>query len=613
MPLSWEEIRSVMERRRSFDTDVKRRMIEVRDRYNGDYVIPLPDSKGEPVLPMVMPNLIADGIETLALRAAAVDPMIACPALDQDKLTGVRSIAMAEDRERALYGAWHFSHMTLLRRRAYRQVGGYGDMAFIVVPDFKSGRARIETRDALTSYPDEREADDIRRPSNCGFVYGRTAAWILSTLADRLDGKLLDRLRAARTNDEMWEMVEWVDDEHVVIGLLGQRNVTTEDSRRYPDHRGLHQELFRFPNRAGYCTAVVGRRVTMDRIAGQMDAMLPTYDLANKIMALEVDAMERSVYPDRYVIGVDSREPQIVGQWHDGRTGIINRLSNVSGIGALQNQPNQMTTMITDRLESAIRQSAGVNALASGLNPGSLRTGRALDSYAGFSIEPRLMELNDIMARCLTMVNECVVGVEKGYFGGTEIISYSGDPTDQGVLTYDPAKLYETELNVVTYPLPGADINNMTLAAGQMKGAKIGSALDVATMHPAIRNPKRSLREVALDDMDAALMQGLQQQVSSGGIPLTVVARIKELIRTGAPLEIAINTADEEFKEMQASVVEPGTPEAMPGMVPGAPTGPQTLVQEPVQQMGAGPDQRGFRELINALQATAPQSAGGDV
>lgn len=607
----WAEVRAIIERRRREDSPLKQRMIEIRDRFNGDFVYPLPASAGEPVLPITMPNLVADMIETQALQASSVDPRIVAPALDQDK---PRSMKRAGERRRAWKAAWYHSQMGLLRRRSYRHIIGYGYGAFIVTPDFEKGsttkgRARIETRDALTTYPDRRDPDDIRRAEDCAFVMGRSAAWLLSQFGpggrDILTSRVLERVIAARAADEMWDVVEWVDHDDIVLGLLGPRTREYHPRGDMTDAHGLTQVLARWPNRANRCPAVVGQRVTLDRIAGSMDAMLPTYDLANRIMGLEVDAMERAIYPDVYVTSSDNREPILAsGAWADGRTGQINRIQNASQVGTLQTQPSPMTTSIVDRLESSVRQSAGVNALASGLQPGSLRTGRALDSFQGFSIEPRLVELNEIMAQALTFVNEVVCEVESAWFPGVEISGFTGEPTDQGLTVYKPRDVWETKVNAVVYPLPGADINNMTLAAAQLAGSKTGSRRDAASIHPAIHDVDRTMREIIAEELDTATLQGLQQQVVQGAIPPMVVAKVKAKVLDGMTLDEAVISADEEFRKMQAEMAPPAAPEVQPGIAAGMPTGPAP--EELPTNIGPTNSQAGFRELVSALRRTAP-------
>jgi hypothetical protein len=94
MTTTWEEIAGYMWDRRNSDSYLIQQMIEARDRYNGDVVIPLPDLEGEPTMASLSPQIVADGIDHNAMRAASVIPAISCPALS----TKPRAKEAAADR-----------------------------------------------------------------------------------------------------------------------------------------------------------------------------------------------------------------------------------------------------------------------------------------------------------------------------------------------------------------------------------------------------------------------------------------------------------------------------------------------------------------------------------
>ena len=67
---TWEEINNTMSSRRRHDAPLIRRMVNTRDHYNGDITIPLVNVDGQPEMNVLMPYLVADGIEGTAMRAA---------------------------------------------------------------------------------------------------------------------------------------------------------------------------------------------------------------------------------------------------------------------------------------------------------------------------------------------------------------------------------------------------------------------------------------------------------------------------------------------------------------------------------------------------------------
>ena len=63
MAYTFDEIVGIIRQRENAQTPVLKKMIEVKDRYNGDYVIPLPTLDEEPILPPLTPSLISENID----------------------------------------------------------------------------------------------------------------------------------------------------------------------------------------------------------------------------------------------------------------------------------------------------------------------------------------------------------------------------------------------------------------------------------------------------------------------------------------------------------------------------------------------------------------------
>lgn len=565
MSFTWDEIRGIVAQRRSAEEHLKRAMIEVKDRYNGDYVIPLPSVKGQPDMDAPVPRLIADGIDGMAMAAASVRPIISVPALDGSKERGVRSLEYARIRRRALYGTWHHSKLHHLMRRLYRQHAGYGDMAMVVVPDFRNKRARVEMRDALTAYPEQRTAEDIRRPDNAAFVFGRSGHWVARTFPEAA------KLITTHHDDQIWDLLEWIDDDDVVIGILGPRDISVRTMVREGE---FSVELRRWPNKAGRCTAISTRRVTLDRVMGQMSNIVGTTDLMSKLMALDVLAAEKAIFPDRFVIGADGRAPQLLsGEWKDGRTGHTNLLADVTQIGELQSSPGPLTHPVLDRLESAARQSGGIHPFFSGQQPGSnLRTGRAIDNFQAFSIEPRIQEMQELMADALSLVNESILEVEKGYWPSRKYHVFSGWPSDVGYVDYEPKTHFEDVANVVTYAYPGTDAQGAAVTTAQMVGAGMMSRHTGMTRHPFVEDAEGEHKLIVEESLEQAVLVSVQQAASSGQMPVIDLARIKTLVKQGLSIEEAVQKADEEARERQttqAPLPEEGqaaAPETAPGL-----------------------------------------------
>lgn len=603
MAFTWGDIRSIVTQRRSEESETKRRMVDVLERYNGDYVIPMPSVEGQPEMEPPVPRLIADGIEHIAMFASSVRPVISSPPLDGNKEKGVRSREYASIRERAMYASWHRSQMDLQIRKGYRQLAAYGSTCFIVVPDFKNGYSKIELRDALTAYPELRVGEDIRRPDNVAFVFGRSSHWLRANYP--AESRNILGIRDLQ-GERIWDLVEWVDEDDIVIGVIGPRSVASHMAHRNNEGE-FSVELRRWKNRAGVVPVGCGNRITLDRVMGQMDTVLATNDLLGKMMGLDVLAVEKGIFPDRFVVGADGRPPQLIsGEWKDGRSGQTNLLANVSNLGELSSSPGPMTASTIDRLESAVRQTGGVNPLASGLTSSSLRTGRSIDNFQAVNIEPRVVEAQQIMERILTYVNEGIVAVEKGYFPSKKIFAFSGWPTSKGIVEYVPKEHFETHWNTVNYQFPGTDAAGATVTIGQMRGSGMMSQLTGLIRHPWVEDPAGEKAEILSDQLENAVLAGVQQQASQGTLPIQDVARIKQLVSEGMSIDSAVLKTNQEAQARQATqapAAEEGqisAPEAQPGLAQ-----PGQGAEQPLPEVqGPTEGQQNLRNLLVAMRRT---------
>lgn len=604
---SWNEIFTTMMARRSADTPLIARMLDTRDRYNGDVVVPLRDVDSEPDMKPLAPQVIRNGIEHTAMRANAAEPSIMVPAVNAGRQDS--ALRRAQTRRRALYSTWWDSGMSLLRGRAYRHLAGYGTFAMLVVPDFVNGRARIELRDPLTAYPELRSPGDFRAPLNVGFVYGRSPAWIKS----RYGQAVLDRLGPHPQGDGLWDMVEWIDETAVVLGVLGPRS--PEGLPASPPQSVRGAELRRWPNRLGWVPVACPQRITLDRVAGQLEAITGMADWIDKLMALEVLAAERGVFPDMYVLSEDNRAAQITaGEWQDGRTGNMNILENAKNIGQLVTTPGPLTGQIISALERAGQITGGVIPEYGGETASSLRTGRAIDTIGSFSVDPRIKEMQDIMANALSrVINPAILDTEKSYWPSKKFTVFSGWPADPGEVEYTPSDDFETTNNVVTYAFPGSDISQINVWILQAMGGKLISRKTGRRKHPMIDDAELEDRLVLEEALDDAGIQSVQQQVSAGALPLIDLAFFRQRIRAGDEWDVALLAADDRARQRQATQPEEagegevGPPGVAPGLaMPG--------MGAEMGQMGGGPEeqaeipppaqsQQNLRAMFKALNA----------
>ena len=580
-------------------------MIEVKRRYNGDYVVPLPNLEDAPELPPLTPSLIADAIDHTAMRASSVMPMIFCPALDPGKETGTKSRARAAVRRKALASTYHYSRMKLLLRRAYRHMSGYATASLLVMPDFKAERPRIVLRDPLTSYPEPKAPEDYSEHQNVAFVYRKSAAWLRERYPktrDMIQGSVAEMYK-------MWDCVEWIDEDEIVLGVMGPAMDQVDYGPDIPN-RG-QCELARYPNRAGMVPAVIPARVTMDRIASQVGHLIGTTDLMAKLMALDIIATEKSIWPDRYIVGRQNGMPQVVGgRWKGGETGEPNILQDVESVGELRSAPDPNNKNTMDRLERNFRVSAGLVPAMGGETYGSLRTGKGIDSMMDVSVQGRVQELQEIMEGHLPELNHGIFSVYEGYWPDRKFVHFSGWPGDVGHVEFVPERdLAETHDNVVSYAVPGADVQGLTVALGQLRGAKAISAATFRSLHPWIGDPEGENQRVLEEDLEEALRVSLLERAASGGIPPEDMATIEQFIKDGDDIVQAVIKANRIAQERQATEAAPPDPSlgqvAPPGAQPGL-ANPGEGQEQPEPQPAIEPpqpSQQNLRQLLLALRA----------
>jgi hypothetical protein len=350
--------------------------------------------------------------------------------------------------------------------------------------------------------------------------------------------------------------------------------------------------------------AICPGRVTLDRIAGQVANVVGTVDLMGLLMALDVAAVERGVFPDRYILGRPNETPTVIGgRWMDGRSGEANLVMGAQTIGELNSSAGPQTRFTLSDLERSIRLSSGNPSLLSGEANGSIRSGQVVAAMQGVAADPRIQELQEIMEYCLEGVNEAAAQVEKAYFPTTTIYGYTGQASDQVMRPYVPGEVFEeSTCSVVRYGMPGIDAARMTVNVAQMVGAGLTSRTTARTIHPYIENADQEQALIVLERLEDAALTSVLQQASAGALPMIDVAEIMSQYRGQGDLVDAIRKAQELAQQRQAQQAPAGGPEMQPGLsLPGAGV---EATPAPNQRVGPPTDSQGnLRNLLSALSA----------
>ena len=627
MTYTFDEIRELVTNMEKDQGPLLAKMRDILVRYDGDWVIPLVDVDKEPTMPHLTPALIGEAIDQIALRAASVDPVITCPALDDSKDRGTRSREYGAIRQRAITATYDKSRWQLGVRRLLRHMTAYHTASVVVEPCMETELPRIEVRDPLFTYVEPKASESLADPHYAAFI-------------KLLSGKAIrDRWPHARAEErgpithreqhKLWKVVEWWDEDEQVYGLLGPvetygAHIMSGVARRYADdptigtssvfgNSGIGAdawiELSRLPNRARMLPVVAPHNVSLGRIASRIGALTGNVDLQAKLTALHILAQEKAIFPDVYAIGRQAADPTLIdGAWHDGRTGRINLLRDVESVGVLRTTPDQATGIMVDRLERNFRTSTSLVPQTGGETYGALRTGRGIDALAGIALDPRVQEIHQIVEAYLPKMNEAILATYKGYWGSRKFSMYTGQRQNRKIVEFEPNKHFETFENAVSYPLPGADVIQLTQVLGSLYGAGLLSKASTQEKHPLVGDPILEERQSQEEELTKAALAAIGQQILQGMMPPTIATRLRDRIRKGMDVLEAISKVDEDLRELQATQAPPppdgmmAPPEAMPGMT-GGPAADQQPMPEPAPNVQVPADATRMRQLMVAMGA----------
>ena len=389
-------------------------------------------------------------------------------------------------------------------------------------------------------------------------------------------------------------MIEYVSaEEQILVGTRSPIN-TVSFGQVTEQSPFVAVELERVPNPIGECPVVFAQRISLDDSQGQFDGILGMYQMQARLMALEVIAVQKGVFPDTWLIGRQGETPQIVNP-ADGLTGEVGVVRG-GDLRDVQTQPGYMTNPTIDRLERAQRLTAGIPQEFGGESTSNIRTGRRGDAVLSATIDFTVQEAQRIMARSLQEENKLAVKLAKSYAGRRPTSFYVSSKMAKGHVDYVPNKNFDSTENVVSYSHPGSDINELIIGGGQRLGMGTMSKQSFMAIDPLVDDPEKEHDTVIAEQIEQALLLSIQNQASEGIIPPADLARIMDLVKHDKQeLAEAVETVQREAQERQAEIVPPEAPEAQPGLaLPGM--GAESMPMEPMMQGEPSMD-----ELIGAL------------
>ena len=584
-----EEIVAIYGARAQATDLLKSKMRTLRDYYNGDVIVPLPEINADEQ--SAVANLLAQGLDQTAMRIASTRPDIYCPPSDPSRK---RSRDNSQITRKALFGWWEHSRMDLQLAKRARQLIGYSTTVTQLRFNADTGCPEWHLRDPLTAYPATLLGVDDMLPRDCIFAYERPLGWLHNNYPEV--GQVFQADSDAGPDTGI-ELIEYVGpEETVLIAMRGPVNTGLFATSVYDSGENVVVELERVENRLGVTPVVCAQRISLDASQGQFDGILGMYQMQARLMALEVIAVQKGVFPDTWLVGRAGETPQIVNP-ADGLTGEVGVIRG----GELRDmalQPGYMTNPAIERLERAQRLTAGIPPEFGGESSTNIRTGRRGDSVLSAAVDFPVQEAQRIMARSLQEENKLAIDMSKAYAGSRSKSFYVTTKNAKGPVDYTPNSNFDSTDNVVSYSQAGADINNLVIGGGQRVGMGTMSKMSFMAIDPLVEDPEFEHDSVIAEQLEAALLSSLQQQAAEGAIPPADLARIMDLVANNElELAEAVERVQREAQERQAKEVEAMSAEAMPGLAqPGM--GAESLAAGANAEAAAAPD---LAQLLGAL------------
>lgn len=609
-----EEILHLHAQRAKFYAPLHTAMQEISDIYSGRTTVELPEA--DEADPSSVPNLLAQGLDQMAGRVVSTAPMFLFAPEDPTKRTDMRRAALASK----VLGAWYMldrQPIKMLQRA--RHLMAYAMSATAIRWDPECHRPCKDNRSPLDTYPSLDTIRGTSMPTDVIFAYRRTIGWLVAKGYSA-------QVRAITGNDpnpqrdlEML-LLEYTDPDGtalVLTGYAGMQNLDMPRNLYAPgDQRAISLEFAPAPlGMSAYdmMPVSVATRMTLDKPMGQFDTMTGMYYRSAKLFALELAAVEKGIFPDTYAESRQGEQFQFISGPHDGRTGLINIVQG-GVVHEIQNNPGYQTTPMLNNLERNMRVTAGIPAEFGGESGSNIRTARRGDSVMSSVIDFPLAEAQNIFSYALADENKVMIAMAKAYDGTAKRTFYVGTGNTVRPVTFTANDVFTHDEHLVTYPMPGTDINSLRVGLGQAVGMGTMSTRTASELDPTIADPELEHDRIIYEGLEHAMMAGLQQKVASGDLPPLTVAKIQQLV-----IDDKYELADAIVKVTeQAAATAPPAPALPPGM-PGPPGAPPTADQANAPATmaglagavpGAAQPQQNLAQMLQTLHRPISSTAG---
>ena len=566
---SADSVLALFHERKRFYQPLHAGMAEIASIYDGTASVALPDLGRDE--PSSVPNLLAQGVDQMAGRISSVTPQVTFSSQDPGQRLADRRAITASN---VVTGWWEEDRLPMKAKNRARNLIAYGLTPVVIRYCPVRKKPTWEVRSPMETFPNLDRIPGTTQPIDVIFAYQRSVAW----LRENGYGDSVSQItgRHDTRQDQMLLMLEYIDSDGTVLCLAGQSDPNaylfgwSQYAANIPvAERAIPIEIIPTD---GIMTASVPTRLTLNRPGGQFDSMIGMYYAQSKLMALEVLAVEKGIYPDVYLESRAGEVARFIDGPYDGRTGQVNIVAG-GVIREQANNPGYQTPQTIDRLERSQRVTAGIPAEFGGESGSNIRTGRRGDAVLSAVIDFPVSEAQEVLAYGLVDENRAAIAMSKKYAGDETQHIYVGTGNSRKPVTYIPDKVFTHDEHMVSYPVMGTDMNSLMVGLGQRIGMGTMSKRTAAELDPFIANVELEHDRVQAEGLEQALITGIQQQAASGQIPPMIVAKIMMLVQQDK-MELADAmtkvVADAQKAQEDAKSAEPGampTPEqaAAPG------------------------------------------------
>ena len=575
---------------------------------DGDVTIPLAELDDNSRATVV--NLFPTGLSALSSRAGSVAADQEWPAI-RDGFQG--SEDRAYNRRKAGLSWWDGNNMDILNRKWFTYHFGFGCAAVSLSPVSTSPLDRRDiphwrVRNPMMTFAAPCEDELGMEPTDAIFACRRSRAWLKATYPAQYNMLNTGDPTHFRP-DDMFDVLEYTDCDEFVLIACGSANAESQGLwTPQPYMRGVPSIILeQCANKAGIPLVVQAGRITLGRLQGALDQMIPAYYRAARLNALNELAIARGIFPEQWVVAHpnDPQAPEIIVE-ANALTGQIGEIAHGT-ILTLGNPPaaaQQAQAAIND-LERTQRVVGNLPAEVNGESASNIRTARRGEQVLGSAIDMPIQEAQEIRAAAAEAELRRAAAIATGYWGNSKTFFFSSyDGKKQREIPDTFKDTFETDECYVKYSMPGTDANSLPIALGQRVNMGTLSTWTAMEIDPLIEDPTEERDRVELEGLTRAMLTGLEQQAQQGTLAPDQLAMIaREKWATHDELWAVVLRVHEEVQAKQAAQQQmpPGSPGTQPGLAAGPP-----------QQGGANPFQgpptsNALAQIMSNLRSPAQQ------